>query len=123
MAGPGAWAELYQLRPDEELGTDRAIVLVGAASFRVGPREAPADGGIIRLRVNRANIVLEKHATPAAYAGAPFAPARPIHDRRAMDARDDGGLVVTQGDAVGAAGRQMGTGVARERWMFVHAAT
>src|SRR5512132_89763 len=121
MAGPGGCAELYQLRPDEELGTDRAVVLVGAAGLRVGPREAAADSGIERLRVNRAHIVLQEHATPVPHARAPFAPARPVHDRLAMDARDGGGLVVTQGDAVGAAGREMGTGIARQRWMFVHA--
>src|SRR3954466_4905343 len=123
MTGPGGQAELNQLGPNEELGTDSAIILVGAAGLRVGPREPAADGGIVRLRMDRADIVLEEHATPAAHTRAPFAPARPVYDRCAMGARDSGGLVVTQGDAVGAAGRQMGTGIARQRRMFVHAAT
>src|SRR5256885_17235954 len=60
-------AEVHQLGRGDELGTDGAIVLVGAAGLGVGPREAAADGGVVRLCVDGAHFFFFEYAAPPAH--------------------------------------------------------
>src|SRR5687768_18046287 len=108
--------DLYQFRSQHELGANRPVVLVWASSFRIDPGEASAHGGVMRLRVDSAHVVAEEDAPPRPYPGSPLAPPGAVDESIPMHAGDGGGFIVTQGDAVGATGRAMGTGKARQRW-------
>src|SRR5687767_9168328 len=62
--------DAHQLGPKDELGADGAIVLVGAAGFRVGPGEAAAHRRIVGFGMDAAHVVAEEHAASRAHPGA-----------------------------------------------------
>src|SRR5688572_9928787 len=95
--------DAHQLGPQDEFGADGAVVLVGTAGLRVGPGEPAADGRVIGLRVDGADVLAEKDATATLHPGAPLTPPRPVDHRGTVGRGDGGGLVLTQSDAVSAA--------------------
>ena len=113
---------LDQLRTRDELGTDRAIVLVWTACLRIGPREAAADRRIVRLGMDAADVFMEEDATTAAHTRTPFTPPGPIGHRIAVCPNERERFLVTQRDAVGTASGMMGTRIAWQRWKIAHAA-
>src|SRR5262245_6284718 len=115
--------DAHQHGPQDEFGADGAVVLVGTAGLRIGPGKPTADGRVVRLRVDGADILAEKDAAATLHPGAPLTPPRAVDHRRAVGRSDGSSLVLTQSDAVSAARGLVGTGVARQRREFAHART
>jgi len=71
--------KLNQFRPDDKLPAYRYVEFVRLTRFGVGPRKTAANGGIVRLVMQRAASVRVKYAALVPDAGAPFPPTRPVY--------------------------------------------
>src|SRR4051812_4959940 len=94
----------------QELGTDGPVVFVGAAGLGIGPGKSAAHRRVVRLCMNGADVLQQKHTAPAPNPSPPFAPASAVNQVGTMRLRDRGGLLVTEGDAVSTAGGVVRTG-------------
>src|SRR5690606_17089286 len=92
-----------------------AVEFVGAAVLRVGPGEAAADRGIVRLAMDDAAIVLVERTAALAHAGPPLAPPGLVGHIGPVR-RDDGRrFLIGERGAPGTAGGIVGAGIAGER--------
>ena len=94
---------LHQLRPEDKLRADSAVILIRPAGFGVDPWETPAYSRIVGLRVNGAYVFLQEHAPSSANSRSPLPPACAEDQLRAVFLRNAGGLLVTESDTVCAA--------------------
>src|SRR4051795_6915473 len=104
--------DLHQVGTVQELGTDGPVVFIGTAGLGIGPRKSATHRRVVRLCMDGADVLQQKHTASAPHPSPPFAPASAVNQVGTMRLRDGGGLLVTQGDAVGAAGGAVRTGEA-----------
>jgi hypothetical protein len=114
-------SNLRELGSSYELGADRPVVLVRTTGLCIGPGKAATHCGIERLSVDGTEIVFQENASPRLDACSPFPPAGAVDRAATVGVRDGYRLLLTEGDAVGAAGRVMRTREAWQRWQIAHA--